>query len=137
MKTMTSKKLLAASLEELGFSYLTGTNKIQLFNKDFYIDLDILGIQLKPEWPKVTQENLCKFYLKFKEWPKGTVKGCSVNKDYVQEDILVNESFIGDCLGKPTQYYRIRESGNTHFLECTITDERWPQIAEGGYDAQL
>lgn len=95
------------------------------------VSIEDIGIELVPEKPPVTQENLCKFYLKFKKWPLGTVEGCSVNKNHKILNVNINESYVADCLGTPTQYYGLHEHGNTKFYKCEITDKRWSEIAEG------
>ena len=112
MKKLSSKKLLSMSLEELGFSIRD--NAIDIPQSKQMIGLNHLGIQLEPEMPEVNQENLCKFYLLFKEWPKA--KLITFDQSEIMADVIgikQGEGFL---------------SFHGIYDYCEITDPRWPCI---------
>ena len=119
------KKLSRKTVEEaagvLGLKLVN--NVIKLPNHDLIVDgmefqpvlkLKHLGIQLNPELPEITQENLCKFYLLFKEWPEA--KLITFDQSEIMADVIgikQGEGFL---------------SFHGIYDYCEITDPRWPCI---------
>ena len=116
MKKLSRKKLLSMSLEELGFSIRD--NAIDIPQSKQMIGLNHLGIQLEPDMPEVTQENLCKFYLKFKGWPKAQFH----DHDHFDDDEWVNGFLMSWEIPYTLSYEGVA------YDDCKITDERWPCI---------
>lgn len=92
---------------------------VPIKGKTKQLDLKSLGIQLEPEMPEITQENLCKFYLKEKRFPvaklsnntdlSNHIEGCVVYVDY-----------------EMIEAYQI-EGGMTYAC-CEIIDSKWSCI---------
>lgn len=96
-------------------------NHIPVFIKD-------LGIELIPEVPEVKQENLCKFYLKFKDsagrYPLGTFSNpCEGNLSKSERRGNAPLFFILNSA-------RYLDHDGNFWHDFEITDPRWPEIAE-------
>ena len=118
LKKMTEKELLGMTLAELGFTILKSDGVLQIFERDFYIKPVDLGIELIPEAPEVTQENLQLFWDKYECFPFANF---GKNKDQYGSLVYISSSgyISSNRLNDPHVY-------------CEITDKRWTEIAEAG-----
>ncbi len=129
LKKMTRKQLLGMTLAELALKLIYTGERMgyciipddQNNANDNSIVLGVLGIELVPEKPPVTQENIELFVDKFGKFPKCLYWN---NPESERHDGFLTSKMdtrYGDCR------YKIKGRGRVAYVE--ITDPLWPEIA--------
>lgn len=117
MKEMDEKELLDSTLRELGGKFRvdeSGNRRLSM-NYQFYFDYGKLGIKLKPKQAEVTQDNLCRFYLKYKEWPQARFWTMAPNRNKDSELMSISSMSVMDASGEL-------------FDGANINDPRWYKL---------
>ena len=126
MKKMTKEEFLNSKigdffyLYECKFSIEIGIKRdsgVIDRNKNLHLNINNLNVQIIEEKPPITQYNLSKFYLKFKECPESFFW-------YNKNDKL--------WIGRLLDFFSLSEDKfysdfDLFFPYCEITDERWTE----------
>lgn len=128
MKKLTLEKVESAKIGDF-FKLKDGKIYSKHSNERIYIEMDLgarfldfadLGIEIIKPAPEITQENLCKFRLKYGEWPSAIFFHDDGSKARIS---TLDHYELCDTNGPV-----YTTGGQDNYYKCEIIDERWPDL---------